>query len=333
MKQSKKKVLSTFFALGMLSTTTISIQNNMIMSVNAADLFDNGIQDGYDWELYNHDNIGTAKMDLNGNGAFTAEWNDIESYHCKTGKIRFESIIDYNENITIEYDVDFRPNGNAYLAGYGWTDTNSNGKRIEYFIVENYGTWRPTGNNNDRVGSIEVDGHIYDVYIYTYFVDRGIDGGGYYVEQYYSVRCDEDKSSKGIINVTKHFEEWEKLGLDLGEHLKEVSLMINGYRSSGYAEIKKNDIIINGIPINNENDIISTEEISLNTPQITLPGDVNCDRNVDIADAVLVKCYLINAKNYSLSKQGAANADIHGELNGINIQDVVAIQKYVLKAL
>jgi hypothetical protein len=52
---------------------------------------------------------------------------------------------------------------------------------------------------------------------------------------------------------------------------------------------------------------------------------------VDVADVVLVKCHLINPTEYSITKQGAANADVQGGGNGINVQDVIAIQKNVLK--
>ena len=62
-------------------------------------------------------------------------------------------------------------------------------------------------------------------------------------------------------------------------------------------------------------------------------GDANGDGAVDVADVVLVKCYLINGESYSMTKQGAANADVQGESNGINVQDVIAIQKYVLKLI
>ncbi|MBE6860842.1 MAG: glycoside hydrolase [Ruminococcus sp.] len=62
-------------------------------------------------------------------------------------------------------------------------------------------------------------------------------------------------------------------------------------------------------------------------------GDANCDGEADIADVVLVKCYLINSKTYSITKQGAVNADVHQCGNGINVQDVVAIQKSILKLI
>ena len=54
---------------------------------------------------------------------------------------------------------------------------------------------------------------------------------------------------------------------------------------------------------------------------------------VDIADVVLVKCYLINSKKYSISKQGMINADVQGKSNGLNAQDALAIMKYSLKLI
>jgi len=65
----------------------------------------------------------------------------------------------------------------------------------------------------------------------------------------------------------------------------------------------------------------------------TLKGDANGDSSVDIADVVSAKCYLINGVRYSLSKQGLVNADVHNSGNGLNVQDVLAIQKKALKLI
>lgn len=59
-------------------------------------------------------------------------------------------------------------------------------------------------------------------------------------------------------------------------------------------------------------------------------GDVNGDKEVDVADVVAVKCHLINPKSFALSEQGKVNADVQATGNGINSQDVLAIQKYVI---
>ena len=74
------------------------------------------------------------------------------------------------------------------------------------------------------------------------------------------------------------------------------------------------------------------------TPATTLPkpslaGDANCDKTVDIADVVLIKCYIINPNEYKLSAQGFANADVHGSSNGLNAQDAVAIAKHILQVI
>ena len=76
----------------------------------------------------------------------------------------------------------------------------------------------------------------------------------------------------------------------------------------------------------------SAEETTAKPAEIVY-GDTNCDGLVDISDAVLLKCYLINNKKYAISAQGALNADVHGNNNGLNEQDAVSIQKFVLGAV
>ena len=41
--------------------------------------------------------------------------------------------------------------------------------------------------------------------------------------------------------------------------------------------------------------------------------------NLDFADVVIIKCYLINNKEYSITKQGLINADVNESGNGLNI--------------
>lgn len=76
----------------------------------------------------------------------------------------------------------------------------------------------------------------------------------------------------------------------------------------------------------------SAEETTVKPAEIVY-GDTNCDGLVDISDAVLLKCYLINNKKYAISAQAALNADVHGNNNGLNAQDAVSIQKFVLGAV
>lgn len=57
-------------------------------------------------------------------------------------------------------------------------------------------------------------------------------------------------------------------------------------------------------------------------------GDANCDGNVDISDVVLIKGYTINPEKYLLAAPFLA--DITGDGNGVNAQDAVALQQYLL---
>ena len=75
-----------------------------------------------------------------------------------------------------------------------------------------------------------------------------------------------------------------------------------------------------------------TTKTSATTTNI-IYGDANCDGNVDISDAVLVKCYLINSEKHKMSEQSKLNSDVHGSSNGVNSQDAVTIQKYVLGSI
>ena len=66
---------------------------------------------------------------------------------------------------------------------------------------------------------------------------------------------------------------------------------------------------------------------------VSLYGDANCDKKVDISDIVLLKSWLLNSSRYSVSKEGLANADVQEVGNGVNNNDIVAIQQYSLKLI
>ncbi len=72
---------------------------------------------------------------------------------------------------------------------------------------------------------------------------------------------------------------------------------------------------------------------AMTTQEKIVYGDVNCDGSVDIADATIVKLYIINPNKYTLSSNVIKNADVHNVGNGINIQDVLAIQSYVINRI
>ena len=276
----KKSFLGRVFN-GMLASMVgvMCVPASTSLEVTAADQCDQGTQDGLDWELWNQNYQGTSKMTLTGNGGFIAEWSGIENYLARTGKKwasnspTWESVGD----IKLSYDADYRPNGNSYLAVYGWTRNSL----VEYYIIENFGTWRPPGGQG-QVGTITVNGHIYDVYKAMRYNQPSIDGTATF-PQYFSVRRDGDKSSKGVIDISEHFKQWEKLGLDMGSQLYEVSLVVEGYQSSGYAEVKQNYITLGGKPLNakggQHNDGSISDDPGTTTPTIPSEPTVDPDAN------------------------------------------------------
>ena len=58
-------------------------------------------------------------------------------------------------------------------------------------------------------------------------------------------------------------------------------------------------------------------------------GDANLDGSVDIADAVAIASYVGDSKQNALKAQGLINADVHGDRNGVNANDALAIQQYL----
>lgn len=194
-----------------------------------------GQEDGYDYALWK--DYGDTSMTLNGGGNFSCWWDNIGNALFRKGKT-FDCTKTYSQigNISIDYGCYYQPNGNSYLCVYGW----SRNPLVEYYIVDSWGTWRPPGSSSK--GQIYVDGGTYDVYETTRYNQPSIDGNTTF-KQYWSVRT--SKRTSGTISVTEHFKKWESLGMNMGK-LYEVTLNVEGYQSSGYADVYKNNLTIGG---------------------------------------------------------------------------------------
>ena len=192
-----------------------------------------GTLDGYDYELWK--DSGTTTMTLEGQGLFRCQWSDINNALFRIGK-KFDCTQTWEEigDITVKYGADYFPVGNSYLCIYGWTRE----PLVEYYVVQSWGNWRPPGA--ESLGVITVDGSQYDVYVTTRTNQPSIDGTQTF-QQFWSVR--KGKRTEDTISLTEHFRSWADLGLELGK-LYEVALTVEGYQSSGVAEIYENEIII-----------------------------------------------------------------------------------------
>jgi len=232
MKQRLKLILSTVVCfIFLLSLFPVSVNAAITLTSNAT-----GNYDGYDYEYWK--DYGNGTMTLTGGGSFTCSWSNINNILFRTGK-KLGSTQTYQQygNIIIDYACNYQPNGNSYLSVYGWTQN----PLVEYYIIESYGTWKPPGSNSPK-GYINVDGGTYEIYETTRYNQPSIEGDKTF-QQYWSVRT--VKRTSGTISVHEHFKAWEARGMRMGK-LYEVSMVVEGYQSSGRAEMTKMNITIGG---------------------------------------------------------------------------------------
>ena len=84
---------------------------------------------------------------------------------------------------------------------------------------------------------------------------------------------------------------------------------------------------------------ITTTETTTETTTATIStgdisyGDANEDKEVSLADAVLIMQSLANPDTYSLTEQGTKNADVVGKGDGVTTSDALAIQMYNIKLI
>ena len=194
-----------------------------------------GTEGAYNYELWK--DYGDTSMTLKGNGLFECWWENIGNVLFRKG-IKWDCTKTYSQlgNITVNYGVDYQPNGNSYLCVYGWCRN----PLVEYYIVDCWGTWRPPGATSK--GTITVDGATYDVYETTRVNQPSIDGNTTF-QQYWSVR--QSKRTSGTISVTEHFKAWERMGMKMGL-MYEAAFNVEGYQSSGWADVYKLDITVGG---------------------------------------------------------------------------------------
>ncbi len=153
---------------------------------------------------------------------FLAEWTSANGNYLARKGVRPGS-----SSPVVTYSADYNPNGNSYLAIYGWTQN----PLVEYYIVDSWGSWRPPGS--DPIGTVNVDGGTYEIYRTERVNEPSIEGNTTFW-QYWSVRT--SKRTSGTITVEPHFSAWEQFGLQMGSFY-EVSLVIEGYHSSGNADV------------------------------------------------------------------------------------------------
>jgi hypothetical protein len=191
--------------------------------INAQTICSNqtGTNNGFYYSWWK-DSGGSACITMGPAGNYSTTWSNVNNFVGGKGWSTG------TPNRVVNFSGSFNGGSNGYLCLYGWTRNSL----IEYYVVENYGSWTPPGGTS--AGTFTSDGGTYNLYRTQRVQQPSIDGIQTFY-QYWSVRT--SKRSSGTITFANHVAAWRNRGWNLGSSWAYQIMATEGYQSSGNSNI------------------------------------------------------------------------------------------------
>jgi len=198
---------------------------------------------GVDYESWGE--TGENNATFYSNGSFTCSFQNSIDYLCRSG-LSLDTTKTHDQIGHLYADFEFIEQNienvdTSYIGIYGWSKLTDGNILVEYYIIDSWisesrpGDWEDYQNRGDFF----IDGAMYTVY------ENNRNSGPGTFKQYISVR--KEARSCGRIDITAHFNYWEKLNMTVGK-IAEVKIlaeaMSNGSGGSGTVDFPYANVFI-----------------------------------------------------------------------------------------